>query len=403
MTTGVLAGLRVLDLSHQYSGGLAACLLGDLGAEVTVVEHPAGSPMRTMLPKKQGESLWWKAVARGKRAITLDLSKPEGADLLRRLVAAADVVVENFRPGTLERWGLGPEDLGRVRDGLVVLRISGFGQTGPKRDSPGFGTVAEAMSGFAHLNGLVDGPPIFPSTTLADGTAATFGALGVLAKLVQRGATMWPGAQVVDVALFEPLFRLIPTQMLSLDQFGVAPTRPGNFLGSHGVLRNLYRTADGVYFVVSAIGHEPIRRILEAVGASDLEARVATAIASQEPEGFETFLAEADAAVKAWAGGQPWETVAERLAASGAVYQRVYDAADIARDEQFLERDDLIQVEDALLGDLLMPGVMPKFPGQPHVVSHAGAMLGQHNEEIYCGQLGLLKEELEALRSTGVI
>lgn len=402
MSTTILEGLKVLDLSHQYSGGLAACLLGDYGADVVVVEHPSGSPMRTMLPRKDGESLWWKVVARGKQAITLNLSTPEGAALLKRLAADSDVVVENFRPGTLERWGLGPDDLGKVRDGLVMLRISGFGQTGPRRDMPGFGTVAEAISGFAHLNGEPDGAPTFPSTTLADGTAATFGAVGVLAKLLQRTTRPWKGAQVVDVALFEALFRLIPVQMPWFDQLGVAPKRPGNFLGSHGVLRNLYRTADEVYFCVSAIGREPIRRILEAVGAVDLEGRVGGAIGGQA-DAFEAFLGEANAAVEAWAATQPWNVVSEKMQATGAVYQRVYDAADIAQDEHFQARDDLIRVKDSAMGDLLMAGIVPKFHDNPLTVAHAGATLGQHNEAIYCGRLHLSKDELAALHDAGVV
>lgn len=393
----------MLDLSHQYSGGLAACLLGDYGADVVVVEHPSGSPMRTMLPRKQGESLWWKVVARGKSAITLNLSKTEGAALLKRLVADADVVIENFRPGTLERWNLGPDELGKVRDGLVMLRISGFGQTGPKRDTPGFGTVAEAMSGFAHLNGDPDGAPTFPSTTLADGAAATFGALGVMAKLYERSMRPWKGAQVVDMALVEALFRLIPVQMPWYDQLGVAPKRPGNFLGSHGVLRNLYRTADDVYFCVSAIGHEPIRRILHGVGASALEQGVGEAIRSKDPKTFEAFLSEADAAVAAWAKTKRWPEVAASMDASGAVYQRVYDAADIAADSHFAEREALIRVADPTLGSILMTGIVPKFVGHDRTIAHAGAKLGAHNEEIFGERLGLSKHEIDELRAAGVI
>jgi crotonobetainyl-CoA:carnitine CoA-transferase CaiB-like acyl-CoA transferase len=403
MSEGVLAGTVVLDLSHQYSGALTACLLADLGAEVVAVEHPRGSPMRTMLPQKDGESLWWKVAGRGKRGVTLDLSRPAGADLLKRLVRGVDVVIENFRPGTLERWGIGPQDLAPHCDGVVMLRISGFGQTGPMRDRPGFGTVAEAMSGFAHLNGFPDQPPSFPATTLADGCAATFGAVGTLALLLNRSRTPWAGVKLVDVALFESLFRLIPVQIPSYDQLGVAPIRPGNFLGSHGVLRNLYRTADGVYFCVSAIGHEPIRRILDAAGADELAGRVGAAIAARATGGFEAFLEEADAYVTRWAAGQKWETVAAQMQATGAVFQRIYDAADIVADEQYRERGDLISVDDTVLGAMLMPGIVPKFPGFEHAVERAGPALGEHNGEFFGERLGLTAEELETLRRDGVI
>ncbi|MDE3074049.1 MAG: CoA transferase, partial [Chloroflexota bacterium] len=226
---GPLVGLRVLDLSHQYSGALTACLLADLGAEVIAVEHPGGSPIRTMLPKKDGESLWWKVLQRGKKAITLNLSTERGRELMLRLARRSEVMVENFRPGTLERWRIGPKDLEAEGVSLILLRTSGFGQTGPDSGRPGFGTVAEAMSGFAYLNGFPDGPPVFPSVSLADGVAATFGAFGLMAALCARlRGQDGTGVQVVDVALFEGLFRLVPTQVQGYDLLGYVPKRPGN-------------------------------------------------------------------------------------------------------------------------------------------------------------------------------
>jgi crotonobetainyl-CoA:carnitine CoA-transferase CaiB-like acyl-CoA transferase len=398
----VLAGVKVLDLSHQYSGALAACLLADLGADVVAVEHPAGSPMRTMLPKKDGESLWWKVVARGKRVITLNLSAPEGAEIATRLAQQADVLIENFRPGTLERWGLGPKQLSERCERLVMLRISGFGQTGPMRDRPGFGTAAEAMSGFAHLNGEPDGSPIFPSTTLADGVAGTFGALGALALLVSQLRDPKPGVRVVDTALFEALFRLIPVHIAQYDQLGVAPKRPGNFLGSHGVLRNLYRTSDDVYFAVSAIGEKPIRRILDAAGAAELSEGVVAAIETGA-SGFEDFLTRADAAVGAWAATEPWANVMARLSDTGAVFQRVYDAADIVEEPAYLERGTIVSVPDTKLGPVRMQGVVPKFPGHAHHISHAGPSRGEHNAGVYGQALGFGADDLERLRERGII
>jgi succinyl-CoA---D-citramalate CoA-transferase len=399
--SGILSGIKILDLSHQYAGSLAACLLADLGADVVVVEQPEGSPLRTMLPRKSGQSLWWKAMGRGKRAITLRLSTPEGRDLALELIRTSDVVIENFRPGTLERWGLGPADLEASGAAVVLLRISGFGQTGPYRERPGYGTIAEAMSGFAHLNGFPDGPPVFPSTTVADGVAGVFGAYGILAALLGRRRER-RGVEVVDVSLVEGLFRLIPTQMLIYDQLGEVVRRPGNFLGSHGVLRNLYTCSDGIYFCVSAIGDAPIRRVLRAVGAAELERRLADTLRGSA-EGFGEFLRECDAAVAMWAVGRSYAAAAEVLESADVVFQRVYTVADIATDPHYLARGDLISVPDAELGSILMPAPFPKFPHRDHPVQHAGPALGTHTQEVLTERLGLSPERLAELRGNGTI
>jgi formyl-CoA transferase len=401
----VLDGLRVLDLSHQYSGALSAALMADLGAEVVAVEHPRRSPIRTMLPKKDGESLWWKVIERGKRVITLDLSTPRGQQLVTELARGFDVIVENFRPGTLEKWNLGPSDLERAGVDAVMLRISGFGQTGPDRELPGFGTIAEATSGFAHLNGEPDGPPTFPSTTLADGVAAVFGAMGVLAAAWNRAKR--PGreacVEVVDVALFEGLFRLIPTQVPALHQLGIVQSRPGNLLTSHGVLRNLYSSGDGNYFAVSAVGSTAIKRILVAAGADDLITEVDADVMERDPGTVEHFLDRCNAAIEEWARTRDYTEIAARLQESDAVYRNVYSAKDILEDPQYAARDDLIMVPDGDLGDIMMAGVIPKFPGRRHVVAHAGPPRGAHNEEILRDLLGLDDDEIKKLRIDGVI
>jgi crotonobetainyl-CoA:carnitine CoA-transferase CaiB-like acyl-CoA transferase len=400
----VLAGLRVLDLSHQYSGALCGALFADLGAEVTAIEHPGGSPIRTMLPKKDGESLWWKVVQRNKRTITLNLSAAPARDLFLRLAAEADLIVENFRPGTLEKWGIGPRDLEAAGLDLVMLRISGFGQDGPLRDLPGFGTVAEAMSGFAHLNGFSDGPPVFPSTTLADGVAGLFGAFGALAAMraqrVEGGARR---VQVVDMALFEGLFRLIPTQVSTYDQLGVVPVRPGNFLSSHGVLRNLYGTRDGRYLCVSAVGPQAMRRILAGAGAEALVARIDAGVMESPPDAVQVFLQDCDDWLTPWALARDYDALAADLAAAGAVFSRVYDVEDIVNDPHYRARGDLVEAPDSRLGPLLMQGVVPKFPGRSHPVVSAGGERGRDNEAVYADRLGLGVAEIAALARAGVI
>ena len=402
-TPGLLSGVKVLDLSPLYAGAMGAALLADMGAEVITVEQPGnGSPMRTMLPQKDGESMWWKVIGRGKRAITINLSTARGQDLATHLAADADILFENFRPGTLERWNLGPADLEKVCERLVMVRISGYGQTGPLRDRPGYGTVAEAMSGFANLNGEPDQPPTFPSVSLADGISATFGALGAVSALLGRLKSGATGVQVVDVALFEALFRLIPLQIPTYDQLGIALKRPGNFLGSHGVLRNLYQSADGVDFIVSAIGPEPIRRVLAGASGDELAVRVDDAVRAGGKQ-FEAFLGDANQHVKAWAENEAWENISACLDEAGAVSQRVYDAAAIVKDEHFHARGDLISVPDATLGNVLMPGVVPKFPGYDHQVSHAGPARGRDNAQVFREVLGLDDEELDALAREQVI
>lgn len=399
----ILTGLRVLDLSHQYSGALSASLLADLGASVIAVEHPTKTSIRTMLPRKGEQSMWWSVIQRGKRVITLDINTERGREIAIQLAREADVICENFRPGTLEKWGLGPADLEAAGVNAVMLRISGFGQTGPESGRPGFGTIAEAISGFAHLNGEPDGPPTFPSTTLADGVAATFGAFGIMAALwgkARNGPAS--GVEVVDMALYEGLFRIIPTQIASYHQFGTAPQRPGNKLTSHGVLRNLFRSADGKWFVVSAVGPVAIRRILAAAEAVPQMARVDAGVMMSDPAAVVEFLDECDELLHRWAAEWDWATLSKRLAAADAVHQQVFSAEDIVNDPQFQAREDLIEVPDDVLGSVLMQGVVPKFPTRAHTVDRAGPARGADNESVFA-ELGLDEATIAALRADGVI
>jgi crotonobetainyl-CoA:carnitine CoA-transferase CaiB-like acyl-CoA transferase len=400
---GPLAGMKVLDLAHQYAGALAGSMLADFGADVIAVEHPRGNMVRTMLPLKDGASLWWKVAGRGKRAITLNLNSAEGREIAFKLAAEADVLIENFRPGTLEKWGLGPDDLEARGIDLVMLRISGFGQTGVNRTRPGFGSVAEAMSGFAHLTGDPDGPPYFPSTTLADGVTGTFGCLGAMIALLGRArGNGRASVQVVDASLVESMFRLIPTQVIGYDQLGLVPIRPGNFIGDHGVLRNLYNTSDDVWFTASAVGAQTIRRIVTAVGAEDLIEHIDSTLASHDRDTLESFFRKADKRVSAWASTRTWEEVDAAFHAGGVVYNRVYDIEAIYADAIFTDRDDIVQVPDFELGPVRMQGIAPKLPGYDLHIRHAGVQKGSHTEEVL-GELGLDAAQVQQLREDGVV
>lgn len=400
----LLAGLRVLDLSHQYSGALSASLLADLGADVISVEHPVKSSIRTMLPRKGEHSMWWKVIQRGKRLVTLNLGTPRGREIALEMARQADVICENFRPGTLEKWGLGPADLEKAGVSVVMLRISGFGQSGPLSRRPGFGTIAEAISGFAHLNGEPDGSPMFPSTTLADGVAATFGAFGIMAALWSRvHSRTTTGVEVVDMALFEGLFRIIPTQIAGHHQLGEAPLRPGNKLTSHGVLRNLYRSKDQRWFVVSAVGPAPIRRILVAADARPQVQRIDDGVMVGDPAEVVRFLDECDALVTRWAAEHDYPELERLLAAADAVYQLVYSAEEIVADPHFQARDDLIEVPDEALGPIRMQGVVPKFPKRTHVVRRAGPQRGADNAEVYAELLGMDENTLKQLHEDGIV
>jgi crotonobetainyl-CoA:carnitine CoA-transferase CaiB-like acyl-CoA transferase len=403
---GVLSGLRVLDIAHQYAGGMCASYLADMGADVIAVEHPKGASTRTMLPKKNGSSLYWKVVGRGKRTVTLDFSKPEGRDLLIRLAKEldVDVITENFRPGTLEKWGLGPADLESAGLDCVLLRLSGYGQTGPYRRRPGFGSVGEAMSGFSHLTGFPDGPPVLPSTTLADGVTATFAAVGVLGALCGKlRGTVATGVQVVDASLVESMLRIIPSQIIGYDQIGRIPKRPGNYIGAHGVLRSLYESSDGQYWVLSAVGTSHVLRILRAVGADDmLDSVEPTLLGANQPE-IEAMLFTANERVTKWSESHAYDEIHALLAAADVVFERVWDVTDIVADEHLRERQSVTTVPDWEFGEVMMQGITPKFPGHQPSIRWAGRALGADTAEVFADVLQLSAEDLAALKERGVV
>ncbi len=394
---GPLAGLTVLDLSTIVSGGMSTSMLADFGAEVVKIEHPqGGDPLRSWGPFLGGQSVWWKVMSRNKKSLTLNLSRPRGQEMLLGLALRADVLVENFRPGTLEKWNLAPTRLAETNPRLVVLRISGFGQTGPYRHRPGFGTVAEAMSGLVAITGFPDTPPLAPPIPLADEVAGLMGAMAVLMAVYHR-QTSGQG-QVIDTSLYEPLFRLLIPHVTQYRTLGIEAGRTGNHFAD-AAPRNLYQARDGAWIALSATSQRVFERLAAAIGRSDLV----------EDERFSDNAARVrnrdalDAVLARWIGERSQDEILARLEESGAVAGPVYDIARILRDPQYVSRDDVTAAHDPELGEIPMVGIVPKLSRTPGAVAWAGPALGAHNREIYGGWLGLDDREIEALRAGEII
>ena len=403
MTTaqGPLAGLKVLDLSIIVAGGTASSLMADFGAEVVKVERPGtGDPLRNWGPFANGVSLWWKVHSRNKKSITLNLGTPEGQDLLKRLVVEADVLIEGFRPGAMEKWGLGPDDLLAVNPKLVMLRYSGFGQTGPYKDRPGFGTIAECMSGYIGMTGFPDTPPNLPPIPLADEIAGVFGAMAGMMALYHRDASGNPDAkgQVVDVSLFEPLFRLCIPHITMFDMLGINRERVGNDFPD-AAPRNLYKTGDDRWLGLSATSQSTFESLSKAMGMPDLIDRPEFKDNAARLDNREILNDE----LQGWLGQRDLQETMDQLIPSGGVVGPVYDAPQIMADPHYLAREDIIDIDDPELGKTKMLGVVPKFSETPGSVQHAGPTVGEHNQHIYSSWLGLPADKLSQLSEEGTI
>src|SRR5262245_4342764 len=339
-------------------------LLGDFGADVVKIEHPTRpDPARGHGPAKDGEGLWFKTVGRNKRLVTLDLSKPAGRDILLRLAESADVLLENFRPGTLERWGLGPEELGQANPRLVVARVSGFGQTGQYARRPGFGTLAEAMSGFASLNGEPDGAPLLPPFALADGVAAFATAFAIMVALRAREQT--GRGQIVDTSLIEPLMTLLGPQLSAYDLLGTLPERSGN-RSTHNAPRNVYRTSDDRWVAVSASAGSIAERVMRLVGRPDLAEQPWFATGSGR-----AAHREVDEAVAEWIAERPRDEVLAAFDEAEAAIAPIYDARDVLADPQLAALGSIATVDDTL-GPIKMPNVVSRLSDTPGEIRHAG-------------------------------
>jgi formyl-CoA transferase len=399
---GPLTDIRVLDLGHVVAGPLAGTLLGDLGADVIKVEDPTsgGDTLRRLSPTVNGAPVWWKVAGRNKRSVAIDLRTEPGRDLLLRLVEHADVVIENFRPGTLERWGLGPDVLDQRNPRVVLLRISGFGQGPLGQGRPGFGRVGEAMSGAANLTGDRDGPPMHVGFSLGDATTGVMGALGVLAALHARDRT--GRGDIVDVALFESLFRLIEWQIPFADLLGQVVRRRGNRFPTGYAVAGSYRSRDGRWVTVSAATDRGVARLLREAGGGALadDPRFADVAARSEGDRLEQI----DIALGEWISSCDAAQVIAALDGSDVAVSEVYDAAMMLDDPIFLEREAVISVDDAEVGGAIrMPGIVPKLVRGPGRIRWAGPALGQHTDEVLREVIGLGAEELAELRRLGAI
>lgn len=392
---GALSGLRVLDTATLFAGPLAATMLADYGAEVIKIEHPNGDPVRNHGAHRNGVGLWWKLIGRGKKAVTLYLGAPEGQEIFKRMVADADVVIENFRPGTLERWGLGYDELSRINPRLVLARVTGFGQIGPYAKRPGFGTLAEAMSGFAAITGEPDGPPTLPPFGLADGIAALATAFAVMTALRAREHT--GRGQVVDLAIIEPILTVLGPQIITYDQLGTLQERTGN-RSHNNAPRNTYRTRDGSWVAISTSAQSVAERVMRLVGRPEFIDEPWFASGAERAKHAD----ELDEAVGSWIAQRDRDEVIKAFEEAQAAVAPIYTAADVMADPQFRALGSIASLPDEELGRVRMQNVIFRLSETPGEIRSTGAPLGAHTEEVL-SRYGVTEDEFAQLRQKGVI
>ena len=394
MTDGPLEGLRVVDVSTLFAGPQAAMHLGDFGAEVIKVEHPRmPDPARGHGAAKDGQNLWWKTIGRNKRTMTLDLSCPEGQDIFVELVRSADAVVENFRPDTLEKWNLGPDRLHEENPKVVLARLTGFGQVGPYRRRPGFGTLAEAMSGFASLTGEPDGPPTLPPFGLADGIAGLATAYAVMTALHAREST--GRGQVVDMALIEPILSILGPQISRWDQLESIQPRRGN-RSTDNAPRNTYRTADDRWVAISTSAQSIAARVMHIVGRPELADEPWFATGAGRVEHADLL----DEVVGEWIARHTRDEVVETFEHAEAAVAPIYDASDIVDDPQYQALGTIQTVDDPDLGALQMHNVLFRLSETPGAIRWSGRAHGEDTDDVLA-ELGV--DDVDGLRERGVI
>jgi len=392
-----LAGVRVLELGQFIAGPFTGKFFAEFGAEVVKIEPPGqGDPLRKWRMLAGDTSLWWSVQARGKKSVTADLRTAEGQEIARRLASRADILIENFRPGTLEKWNLGYESLAEANPGLVMVRLSGFGQSGPYRDAPGFGAVGESMGGLRYVTGFPDRPPVRLNLSIGDSLAALHGVIGALMALRQREVRGGRG-QVVDVALYEAVFNMMESTLPEYDRYGVVRNRTGTNLTGI-VPSNTYPSRDGRHVVIAANADSIFKRLMNAMGRRDL---------AEDPElagneGRARRAAELDEAIGAWAAGLDAQELKRRLDEAGVPNGPIYSIADIVADPQYAARGMIESVQLADGTSLKVPGVVPKLTGTPGDIGWPGPALGEHTSEVLAS-LGYTADEIGQLRARKVI
>lgn len=390
-----LEGLKVIEMGQLIAGPFASKLLGEFGADVIKIEPPGvGDPLRKWRKIKDGTSLWWHVQSRNKRSLTLDLKQAEAQDIVRKLVAEADVLVENFRPGTLEGWGLGYEALKAINPRLIMLRISGYGQTGPYRDLPGFGVIGEAMGGLRHLSGYPGQAPVRVGISIGDSLSSLYGVIGVLLALQERNRS--GEGQEIDVALYESVFAMMESLVPEYDAFGYVREPAGSALP--GITpSNSYPCNDGSYVLIAGNGDSIYKRLMSLIGRDDLgnDPRLA------QNDGRSQHAELIDGAIAEWTAQRGRDEVVEALKGARVPAGYPYTAADIVQDPHYLARQMIEQVQTPV-GPLKVPGVLPKLSRTPGRIGSGGPQLGEHNDDILAG-LGLSDEQVAGLRERGVI
>ncbi|WP_313952328.1 CaiB/BaiF CoA-transferase family protein [Accumulibacter sp.] len=399
MTTSTkpLAGLRVIELGSLIAGPFAARIMAEFGAEVIKIESPdGGDPLRKWRKLYQGTSLWWYVQSRNKKSVTINLKHPAGREIVHQLVAEADIVIENFRPGVLEKLGLGWETLSAINPGLVMLRLSGFGQSGPLAQQPGFGAIGESMGGLRYVTGFPDRPPVKTGISIGDSIAALWGVIGTLMALRHKEQHGGQG-QVVDVALYEAVFAMMESLVPEFDVFGFVRERTGNIMP--GITpSNTHSTKDGKHVTIGANGDAIFRRLMLAIGRDDL---------ANDPQladnaGRDTRRDELYTAIDGWTATHDETEVLRMLAAAEVPASRVYSAADMFADPQYLARQ---MIESATLPDgksIRIPGIVPKLSATPGSTQWLGPTLGEHTDETL-QRLGYSPAAISALREAGTV
>jgi len=394
--SGPLARVRVLELGSLIAGPFCAKTLADFGAEVVKVEPPGdGDPLRRWRKMRNGVSLWWQVQSRNKRSVTLDLRRPEGQEAVRRLAARSDIVIENFRPGALEKWNIGWERLSADNPKLVMVRISGYGQSGPYRDRPGFAAIAEAVGGLRYVTGYPDRPPVRPNLSIGDTLASLHGVIGALLALhhLKNGG----GGQVIDVALYESVFNVMESLLPEYDAQGVVRERSGSSLPGIAP-SNLYPCKDGTYVLIAGNADSLYRRLMSAIGREDLRDDPALA----KNDGRAAQMERIDTAIAEWTSLHSQQEVLSKMEQAEVPAGRIYSAADIAADPHYAARDMLLETVAGDGEPLRQPGVVPKLSATPGAIRRAAPGLGEHSDEVL-REAGYAQAEIDALREKGIV